>query len=93
MKYLWLLVSLSFIGCSNIRWITVEKGRIVSENRNPVEILGNPVMSCFNWKNELISEGYFVQQTEDGSFLIDEYGKDFTIIENPNCRLGPNAND
>ena len=90
MKYLsLLLVPLLFTaGCVSFRWVTVEKGQIVNENRQPLAILGNPVMACFNWKNELVAEGYFVQQNDDGSFLVDEFGKEYVVVQNPNCRLG-----
>jgi hypothetical protein len=88
MKYLIFIVPFLLSSCSSIRWITVEKGQAITENREPVTILGNPQLSCFNWKNELIAEGYFVRQTENGSFLVDEFGKDFVLVTDPNCRLG-----
>lgn len=90
MKYLWLAVPLLLTGCSSVRWVTVEKGQIVNDNRRPVNIVGNPVMTCFDSSNQLIAEGYFVRQQEDGSFLIDEFGKAYVTVPNPNCRLGPN---
>lgn len=89
MKYIWLLVPLMLTSCASVNWVTVDpKGQIISENKQSVEILGNPVMACYNWKNQQITEGYFVRQQEDSSFLIDEFGKGFKIVENPNCRLG-----
>jgi hypothetical protein len=88
MKYLVFIIPLLLSSCVSFRWITVEKGQIVNENRQPLNIVGNPVMACYNWKKELVANGYFVQQNDDGSFLVDEFGKDYVTVETPNCRLG-----
>jgi hypothetical protein len=89
MKYLiFLLPVLLLSSCSSIRWVTVEKGQIVNENRQPLTIVGNPPIACFDSANKLIAEGYFVRQNDDGSFLVDEFGKDYITVKNPNCRLG-----
>jgi hypothetical protein len=91
MKYFWLIVPLLLTGCASFKWVTVDKkGQVINENRQSLTILGNPVMACYNWKNELVAEGYFVQQNDDGSFLVDEYGKRYVTVKTPNCRLGPN---
>ena len=91
MKYIIFIIPLLLSSCVSFRWVTVDRsGQIVNENKRPLTIAGNPVMTCFNWKNELVVEGYFVQQNKDGSFLIDEFGEGYTTVENPNCRLGPN---
>lgn len=91
MKYIWLLFPLMLTGCSSVCWVTVDpKGQVISENKQSVEILGNTIMTCYDWKNQQITEGYFVYQNDDNSFFIDEYGKDYITVENPNCRLGPN---
>ena len=91
MKYFWIVIPLLFTGCASFRWVTVDKnGQVINENRQPLNIVGNPVMACFNWKNELIANGYFVRQNDDGAFIIDQFGKDYVTVETPNCRLGPN---
>lgn len=90
-KLLLFIPILALSSCSYFKWVTVDKnGQIINENKKSVNIMGNPQMSCFDSKNLLIAKGYFVRQEEDGSFLIDEFGKDFVTVENPNCLLGNN---
>lgn len=89
MKYFAIcLIGMLLTSCSYVRWVTVEKGQIINENKKPVNIVGNPQMSCYDSKNELVAKGYFVRQQDDGSFLIDEFGTRYVIVENPNCLLG-----
>jgi hypothetical protein len=89
MKKLLLILPLLFVGCSYVRWVTTDKnGQIINDDKRPVNIIGNPEMACYDSKNQLITRGYFVRQTEEGSFLIDEFGKRYVLVENPNCRLG-----
>lgn len=90
MKKLLLIFPFIFIGCSSVRWVTTDHGQIINDNRKPVNIIGNPMMRCYNSKNQLVADGYFVRQEDDGSFLIDEYGKRYVTVINPNCLLGPN---
>ena len=73
--------------CGSIRFVTVEHGRILTENKQSLQIIGNPVITCYNRQNELIATGYFVKQKED-SFIIDEYGKDYVEVKNSICKLG-----
>lgn len=84
------LAALSLVGCSSIRYVTLENGRIVTEHNKPVNIVGNPQICCFDSTGNVIAEGIFVYQRDDGAFLIDEYGKDYKIVKNPYCRLGSN---
>jgi hypothetical protein len=89
MRYLIFIIPLLLSSCVPFKWITVDKsGQVINENRQPLAIVGNPVMQCFNWKNELVVNGYFVRQTKEGNFIIDEFGKDFVLVTDPNCRLG-----
>jgi len=89
MKYLSIyLIGVLLTGCSYIKWVTVQDGQIINENKRPVNVVGNPQMACYDSNNKLIAKGYFVRQTDIGDFIIDEYGKGFVTIENPNCRLG-----
>ena len=91
MKYLIFIMPLLLSSCVSLRWVTVDKsGQVINENGYALNIVGNPVMTCYNWKNELVVKGYFVRQNDDGSFLIDEFGKRYVTVKNPNCRLGPN---
>jgi hypothetical protein len=88
MKKLLLIFPLFFVGCSEVRYVTVEHGQIINDDKRPVNIVGNPEMACYDSKNQLITKGYFVRQTEEGNFIIDEFGKRYVLVENPNCRLG-----
>lgn len=92
MRYLLFLIPLlALSSCSYFKWVTTDKnGQIINEDKRPVNIVGNPQMSCFNSKNQLIAKGYFVRQEEDGSFLVDEFGKRYVVVEKPNCVLGNN---
>ncbi len=88
MRYLLLILPILFLSaCVSFRWITVENGQIVNENRRPSNVVGNPTMACYDSYNNLIAEGYFVVQNTDNSFIIDEFGKDYVNVTNPRCRI------
>jgi hypothetical protein len=89
MKKLFILLSL-LTGCVSIRWVTTDHGRIVDTHNLPVNIVGNPRLTCTNVRGEVVADGYFVRQLDDGAFLIDEFGKRYVVVENPVCRLGSN---
>ena len=77
-------------GCASVRFATVDHGRIVDEKNRTLNILGRPRMTCRGNVGQVIADGYFVQQTEDGSFIIDEFGKQYVKVVNPKCELGSN---
>jgi hypothetical protein len=89
MKKLFLLCPLCFMGCASVQWVQTDHGRVVSEHGQTLNIVGNPRLTCYK-ENALITDGYFVRQTEEGTFLIDEFGKRFVLIENPVCRVNSN---
>jgi hypothetical protein len=92
MRYLIFIGSaLLLSSCSYFKWVTLDRnGQIINENKRLVNIIGNPQMECYNSQNQLVAKGYFVRQENDGSFLIDEFGKQYVVVENPNCLLGRN---
>lgn len=76
--------------CTSIRWATVEKGQIVNEKRQPLNIVGSPRITCLDPKGNVVADGFFVRQTQEGNFIVDEFGKRYVLVINPVCRLGEN---
>jgi hypothetical protein len=75
MKYFWLLVPLMLSSCTSIRYVTIEKGHIVTDAHAPVNIVGNPPMDCsYPGSNEVFS-GYFMYQDDNGAIVLDNYGQ------------------
>ena len=85
-----ILPLLSLVGCSSIRWITTDHGQIITDRQQRVSIVGNLEMACYDVSGNVIAEGFFVKQTDDGAFVIDQYGTSYIVVPNPFCRLGPN---
>lgn len=85
-----ILLSLLFTGCASVRWVTTDHGQVVDEQNRKLNIVGNPRITCYNERNEIVADGYFVYQKDDKSFLIDEFGKQYVTVKNPKCRLGSN---
>lgn len=92
MKYLWLLVPLSFIGCSSIRFVTVDHGQLVTQNKEPVNIVGNPPMVCSYSDSSEAYSGYFMYQEND-MVVLDNFGQETIYLAgNPICTLGYDQN-
>lgn len=87
MKKLLLLLPLMFIGCTSIRYVTTDHGTILDDQKRPLNIVGSPRMTCINSQDQIIADGFFVRVTEDGSFLIDEYGSKYVLVKDPVCQL------
>ena len=80
MKRLFLLSSLiGFIGCSSIRYVTVDHGHIITQNGQKVNIVGNPPMICYTIDNRKYS-GYFEYQDDDGTIVLDDFGRGTILI-------------
>ena len=47
-------------------------------------------MTCRDTVGQVVADGYFVEQTEDSAFILDEFGTDFVKVFNPKCELGSN---
>jgi hypothetical protein len=97
MKNLFLiLLGLSFTGCISLinkpRLLTggdVKHGQLYLDG-NPVNILGNPHVTCYQ-NGEVVADGIFVGYDEaDNAIIIDEYGKGYLVVLNPSCRLWDN---
>jgi hypothetical protein len=92
MKKLLLLVPFLFIGCSSIRFVTIEHGRIVTQNNQPVNIVGNPPMICHYEDSQQTFEGYFMYQKDDETIVLDDFGRGtIQLMDNPICQLGFNG--
>jgi hypothetical protein len=89
-KIIYFISFLFFIGCSSIKFITIEHGKIVTNTGQPINLVGNPRLTCYSNKGEIIADGYFVRQDVNNAFIIDEFGKTYVTISNPVCRLGRN---
>ena len=89
MKYLWLVVPLILTGCSSIRFVTVDKGQLVTQDNRPVSIIGNPPMVCSYDNSPQTFSGYFMYQKEDGTIVLDDFGRGtIQLMDGPVCRLG-----
>jgi hypothetical protein len=91
MKKLLLFIPLFLCSCSNIKWVTVDHGRIVMQNNEPVNIVGNPPMYC-HYENSLQTfSGYFMYRKDDGTIILDDFGRGtIQLMDNPICKLGFN---
>ena len=87
MKKILLLIPLLTIGCSSIKLITTDHGQIVNQDYKPIKIVGNPQMICYNSRNEVIAEGYFVRQREDDAFILDDFGAGYIVVKYPVCKI------
>lgn len=89
MKYLWILVPLLMTGCASVRYVTTDHGRIVDQNHQQVYIEGNPPMIChYIERPTLTYSGYFMYQKDDGTILLDHFGKRTIFLTGePVCEL------
>ena len=89
MKYLWLVIPLFFMGCSTIKFVTVEHGQIITQNHKPVNIVGNPPLTCHYENSTQVFSGYFEYQKEDGTIVLDNFGQGtIELMGNSICKLG-----
>ena len=89
-KFLFLLIPF-VAGCSSVRLVQTDHGRVVDQAYRPVDIVGNPRLTCFNKNNDLIADGFFVYQKDNGDFVIDEFGVGYKTVSDPRCIF--NSND
>jgi hypothetical protein len=89
MKYFWLIVPLMLTGCSSIRFITVDKGQLVTQDNQPVSIVGNPPVVCHYDNSPQTFSGYFMYETDDGVIVLDDFGRGIIRLMNgPVCVFG-----
>lgn len=87
MRYLWLVIPLALIGCSSVRFVTTDHGRLVTQDGTHVNIVGNPPMVCTTSSGKVYS-GYFEYQDDDGTIVLDDFGRGtFYLRDNPKCEL------
>lgn len=88
MKYLWLLFPLSFVGCSSVKFVTVDYGRIVTKNNQFVNIVGNPPMVCHYRDSLRTYSGYYMYKI-DGAIVLDNFGRGIIqVLDSATCKLG-----
>lgn len=75
MKYTLLIISLMLTGCTSIKFVTTEHGRLVTDKHEPVQILGNPPVACNLLGFNKVYTGYFMYQDDNGTIFLDDYGR------------------
>jgi hypothetical protein len=66
----------------------MDHGQLVTQNNQPVKIVGNPPMVCSYADSSKAYSGYFIYQ-ENGMILLDNFGfETIYLMGNPVCRLG-----
>lgn len=89
MKYLLLLSPLLLTSCSSIRYVTVDHGQLITQNNEPVSIVGNPPVVCHYEDSSKVWSGYFMYLKEDGTIVLDDFGRgNIELMDSPICRLG-----
>ena len=89
MKYLWLLTPLLFIGCSSIKFVTVNHGQLVTQNNQPVDIVGSPPLRCHYDFSPQAFSGYFMYLKDGGIIVLDDFGRGtIQLMDGPICKLG-----
>jgi hypothetical protein len=81
--YLLLLIPLMLSSCSSIRYVTTDHGRLVTDLNKPVEIVGNPPVVCQVKGSDRVYTGYFMYQDDDGTILLDDYGRSVIRLHEP----------
>jgi hypothetical protein len=86
MKKLFIVSLFLFSGCVSLPlrisgWSDISNREYLTNN-NPINIVGNPELTCYNKNNQLIADGYFVKITNKNKLEIDEFGKDYVYLRN-----------
>ena len=89
MKYLWLgIVAMSLSSCASISFITLDRGQLVTQDREPVNIVGNPPMDCTYPDSEEVFSGFFMYKTDDGVIVLDAFGQgEWRLKGDVTCRF------
>ena len=75
MKYLILLAPLLLSSCTSIQYVRTDNNRLVTDKSKPVNIVGNPPVACNLVGFNKVYTGYFMYQDDDGSVVLDDYGR------------------
>jgi hypothetical protein len=81
---------LLFTGCASVKFVQTDHGQIVNEHNQPIHIAGNPRITCFDVYGKVIADGYYVRKLDNGSIVVDEFGKRYMVVPHPVCQLGSN---
>lgn len=88
------IVSLLLTGCSNIRYVTMDHGQLITQDNRPVNIVGNPPMVCYYANSSKTFSGYFMYQDNDGLIVLDDFGHGSIYLrDNPICELRLDNNE
>jgi hypothetical protein len=94
MRSLWLVAPLLLVGCSSIKYVTVDHGRIVTQDNKHVNIVGNPPMVCHYPNSTMTFSGYFIYQQDDGTIVLDDFGRGNIYLQSdPICELRLDTNE
>lgn len=89
MKKLLFIISFILTSCSSIKFVTVDHGRLITQDKQPINILGNPLMVCHYENSPQTFSGYFIYLKEDGTIVLDDFGRGtIQLMDSPICRLG-----
>lgn len=89
MKYFILSVFLCLLtSCSSVEWIVIDHGQLVTQDREPVNIIGNPPMDCTYPDSEEVFSGFFMYKTDDGVIVLDAFGQgEWRLKGDVTCRF------
>ena len=88
MKYFLAIISLLFSSCTSIRYVTVDKGHLVTDAHARVSIVGNPPMDCTYPDSEEVFSGFFMYKTDDGVIVLDAFGQgEWRLKGDVTCRF------
>ena len=75
MRYLALLIPLLFSGCTSVQYIKTHDNRLVTQDNESVNIVGDPLLACHLTGFNKIYTGYFMYQDDAGTIFLDDYGR------------------
>ncbi len=75
MRYLWLLVPLLLSSCTSIQYVRTHDDLLFTQDKEPVNIVGNPLLACHLTGFNKVYTGYFMYQDDEGTIFLDDYGR------------------
>ena len=75
MRYLWLLVPLLLSSCTSIQYVRTHDDLLFTQDNEPVNIVGNPLLACNLTGFNKVYTGYFMYQDDEGTIFLDDYGR------------------
>lgn len=74
-KYLLLIAPLLLSSCTSIQYVRTHDDMLFTQDKEPVNIVGNPPVACHLYGFNKEYSGYFMYQDDDGTIFIDDYGR------------------